>query len=119
MVFRDSIIFNAKSIEDYKKIIAYVDWYTQKTIRQGYKDFKRSSSIDIYARYLKAINSFSVDMDVMPKMDMFYLTEIIQEREKKLRKLFEEEIQSQINGEDVVREYESKGYYWDRIELED
>ena len=81
--------------------------------------FKRSSSIDIYARCLKAIDSFSVDMDVMPKMGMFYLTEIIQEREKKLRKLFEEEIQSQINGEDVVREYESKGYYWDRIELED
>ena len=103
----------AKNIDDYKKIIGYLDWYTQKTIRQGYKNFTREYSLEIYARYLKTIET--IPLEIMPEKDMYYLDELIHEKEKKIRKEYEVKIKKQIRKE-ALEQYDKNGYYWDILD---
>ena len=103
----------AKTVDDCKKVLEYLDWYTQKTIKQGYKDFKIEYSLGIYKNYLEAIKT--IPMDTMPKKDMYYLTELIHQKEKKIREEIEVEIRRQIKKE-VLEQYEKNGYYWDILE---
>lgn len=103
----------AKNIDDYKKILEYLEWYTQKTIKQGYKDFKIEYSIGIYKNYLEAIET--IPMDTMPKKDMYYLTELIHQKEKKIREEHENEIIKQVKIA-TLEQYDKNGYYWDILE---
>lgn len=109
----------AKTVNDCKKIFEYLDWYTEKTIKQGYKDFTRENSLGIYKNYLKAIET--IPMDLMPEKDMYHLTELIHEKEKKIREEIEVEIRRQIRKE-ALEQYDKNGYYWDildKIETKD
>lgn len=106
-----------ENINDYKKIIEYLEWYTQKTIKQGYDNFKIEYTIEIYARYLEAIEDIPM-MEIMPRKDMYYIKEAIVTKQKELKKTLEKELQKQLTKETINEEYKKTGncYYWDLTE---
>ena len=62
-----------KSEEDWKKVLAYIKWYTKKS-RETFPDWRDESSLDVYFKYLKAFKDIP-NRELFPQEDCYYLVE--------------------------------------------
>ena len=89
----------SKTVEDCQKIFEYLNWYTEKTNKQGHIGWDNKSSFDVYHRYLKLFKDIHGRVLFPKKQDIYYLCErgdsVI--RRKKIE--FDKSMLKEINDE--------------------
>lgn len=72
----DFILTETKSenINDAKKVLEYIEWYTNKTIKLEQQNWLIETSFELYYEYLYNFKDIE-DKDIFPKEDIYYLTE--------------------------------------------
>ena len=79
----------SKNIDDWKKVLEYIEWYTNKTIKLEQENWLIETSFDLYYEYLYNFKDIE-DKDIFPKEDIYYLTEQMKKikfwEEKKMKK---------------------------------
>lgn len=88
----------SKSIKDWEKVLEYIKWYTDRTIKLEQRDWLTETSFELYYEYLYNFKDIE-NKDIFPKEDMYYLSEQMKEirfweekkmKEKLLKKVKEE-----------------------------
>ena len=97
-----------KTIEDWDKVINYLEEYTEKTIQEGHDYWTLEYSFSAYLNYLKEFKPI-IDKDIFPKEDIHYLTKCMRE----LTFNIEDEFNNYLNQK-VRERYQEK---WGNIKL--
>ena len=82
---------DAQSVNDWQKVVDYVNWYTQKTHEQGYEYWTDKYSFDAYHEYLQESQTIE-DRELFPKVDCYVLTGYIKHLRSEESKKIEKEL---------------------------
>lgn len=110
----DFILSETKSqnISDWEKVLEYIEWYTNKTIKLEHEKWVKETSFELYYEYLYNFKDIE-DKDIFPKEDIYYLTEQM----KKIKFWKEKEMKKQLLKK-VKEEYKKarKHSLWEKEE---
>lgn len=108
-IMRELKVTNYK---EWEKVLQYIDWYTEKTKKQGFEWWDEEKTIGVYYRYLKAFKG--LPREEFPQKDMHYLTEELDNMRRCINK--EQDEVNQLIMQKVEERYERKEFYWDNME---
>ena len=97
----------SKTLEDWNRVLEYICWYTKNTREKQFDSWSHEMSFDLYVRYLNAFKEVP-GRPVFPEKDMYYLSEIMYDLEKKFEEDYKKKMVQTVNEKyEKIRQHEN------------